>query len=156
MANVAACLLNCWFCVVVCVCVRRLLEQGSYSDVTFMVHDEMFRTHRCVLSARCEYFAHMLETKWKDKTMIALKHPLVGAISHEIKKNKKKNTHAHEILYLNPRRHVTDPPSVIRRMEIQRFACESLSLPKNGVFLRTKRDQSLAAGNEDYTEISSV
>ncbi|TTP91404.1 Ankyrin repeat and BTB/POZ domain-containing protein 1 [Bagarius yarrelli] len=61
----------------------RLLEQGSYSDVTFMVHGEMFRTHRCILSARCEYFAHMLETKWRDKTAIALKHPLVGAVSHD-------------------------------------------------------------------------
>ncbi len=57
----------------------RLLEQGNYSDVTFMVHGEMFKAHRCVLSARSEYFAHMLETKWKGKSDITLKHPLVGA-----------------------------------------------------------------------------
>lgn len=58
----------------------RLLEQGNYSDVTFMVHGEMFKAHRCILSARSEYFAHMLETKWKGKSAIALKHPLVGAV----------------------------------------------------------------------------
>ncbi|RXN19489.1 ankyrin repeat and BTB POZ domain-containing 1 [Labeo rohita] len=44
---------------------QTLLEQGNYSDVTFMVHGEMFKAHRCILSARSEYFAHMLETKWK-------------------------------------------------------------------------------------------
>uniref|UniRef100_A0AAY4BCE9 BTB domain-containing protein n=1 Tax=Denticeps clupeoides TaxID=299321 RepID=A0AAY4BCE9_9TELE len=55
-----------------------LLEQGSFSDVVFLVHGEVFRAHRCVLSARSEYFAHMFETKWKGKTMIALKHPLIN------------------------------------------------------------------------------
>ncbi len=62
----------------------RLLEQGNYSDVTFMVHGEMFKAHRCILSARSEYFAHMLETKWKGKSDITLKHPLVGAGSPHI------------------------------------------------------------------------
>ncbi|TRY64937.1 hypothetical protein DNTS_024624 [Danionella cerebrum] len=57
---------------------QTLLEQGSYSDVAFMVHGEMFKAHRCILSARSEYFAHMLETKWKGKSAIALKHPLVN------------------------------------------------------------------------------
>ncbi|XP_056585986.1 ankyrin repeat and BTB/POZ domain-containing protein 1 [Triplophysa dalaica] len=57
---------------------QTLLELGNYSDVTFMVHGEMFKAHRCVLSARSEYFAHMLETKWKGKSAIALKHPLVN------------------------------------------------------------------------------
>uniref|UniRef100_A0A672M9Y5 Ankyrin repeat and BTB/POZ domain-containing protein 1 n=1 Tax=Sinocyclocheilus grahami TaxID=75366 RepID=A0A672M9Y5_SINGR len=56
----------------------RLLEQGNYSDVTFMVHGEMFKAHRCILSARSEYFAHMLETKWRGKSDITLKHPLVN------------------------------------------------------------------------------
>uniref|UniRef100_A0A8C1F399 Ankyrin repeat and BTB (POZ) domain containing 1 n=1 Tax=Cyprinus carpio carpio TaxID=630221 RepID=A0A8C1F399_CYPCA len=56
---------------------QTLLEQGSYSDVTFMVHGEMFRAHRCILSARSEYFAHMLETKWKGKSAINLKHPII-------------------------------------------------------------------------------
>ncbi|KAI2662049.1 Ankyrin repeat and BTB/POZ domain-containing protein 1 [Labeo rohita] len=57
---------------------QTLLEQGNYSDVTFMVHGEMFKAHRCILSARSEYFAHMLETKWKGKSDITLKHPLVN------------------------------------------------------------------------------
>uniref|UniRef100_A0A673LHQ8 Ankyrin repeat and BTB/POZ domain-containing protein 1 n=1 Tax=Sinocyclocheilus rhinocerous TaxID=307959 RepID=A0A673LHQ8_9TELE len=57
---------------------QTLLEQGNYSDVTFMVHGEMFKAHRCILSARSEYFAHMLETKWRGKSDITLKHPLVN------------------------------------------------------------------------------
>ncbi|XP_063797251.1 ankyrin repeat and BTB/POZ domain-containing protein 1 isoform X2 [Pseudophryne corroboree] len=57
---------------------QRLLEQGSYSDTTFLVHGESFCAHRCVLSARSPYFAEMFETKWKGKKMIALKHPLIN------------------------------------------------------------------------------
>uniref|UniRef100_A0A671TDD5 Ankyrin repeat and BTB/POZ domain-containing protein 1 n=1 Tax=Sinocyclocheilus anshuiensis TaxID=1608454 RepID=A0A671TDD5_9TELE len=57
---------------------QTLLEQGNYSDVTFMVHGEMFKAHRCILSAQSEYFAHMLETKWRGKSDITLKHPLVN------------------------------------------------------------------------------
>ncbi|XP_043103033.1 ankyrin repeat and BTB/POZ domain-containing protein 1 [Puntigrus tetrazona] len=57
---------------------QTLLEQGNYGDVTFMVHGEMFKAHRCILSARSEYFAHMLETKWRGKADIPLKHPLVN------------------------------------------------------------------------------
>lgn len=55
----------------------RLLEQGQHSDVNFLVHGQIFTAHRCVLSARSEYFTDMFETKWKGKNMITLKHPLV-------------------------------------------------------------------------------
>ncbi|XP_061113727.1 ankyrin repeat and BTB/POZ domain-containing protein 1 isoform X2 [Conger conger] len=57
---------------------QSLLEQGFYSDVLFLVHGESFRTHRCILSARSEYFSDMFETKWKGKSIVALKHPLVN------------------------------------------------------------------------------
>ncbi|XP_039629168.1 ankyrin repeat and BTB/POZ domain-containing protein 1 isoform X1 [Polypterus senegalus] len=57
---------------------QRLLEQGYYSDIVFFVHGETFHAHRCILRARSEYFNEMFETKWKGKSIIALKHPLVN------------------------------------------------------------------------------
>lgn len=57
---------------------HMILEQGQYSDVKFMVHDQIFPAHRCVLVVRSEYFAAMLETKWKGKNLITLKHPLIN------------------------------------------------------------------------------
>lgn len=56
----------------------RLLEQGQHSDVKFLVHGQTFLAHRCVLSARSEYFTEMFETKWNGKNLITLKHPLVN------------------------------------------------------------------------------
>lgn len=55
----------------------RLLEQGIHSDVVFVVHGKPFRVHRCVLGARSAYFANMLDTKWKGKSVVVLRHPLV-------------------------------------------------------------------------------
>uniref|UniRef100_A0A8C8YWZ7 Ankyrin repeat and BTB/POZ domain-containing protein 1 n=1 Tax=Prolemur simus TaxID=1328070 RepID=A0A8C8YWZ7_PROSS len=57
---------------------QRLLEQGLHSDVVFVVHGKPFRAHRCVLGARSAYFANMLDTKWKGKGVVVLRHPLVG------------------------------------------------------------------------------
>ncbi|KAM4610008.1 ankyrin repeat and BTB/POZ domain-containing protein 1 [Polymixia lowei] len=57
---------------------HMLLEQGHYSDVKFLVHGQTFPAHRCVLSARSEYFTTMFETKWNGKNMITLKHPLIN------------------------------------------------------------------------------
>uniref|UniRef100_A0A8C4Q9P6 Ankyrin repeat and BTB (POZ) domain containing 1 n=1 Tax=Eptatretus burgeri TaxID=7764 RepID=A0A8C4Q9P6_EPTBU len=57
---------------------ERLLEQGQYSDVTFLVHGEVFRVHRCVLCARCPYFSEMFQCKWKEKPIVSLKHPLIN------------------------------------------------------------------------------
>uniref|UniRef100_A0A669C5Z0 Ankyrin repeat and BTB domain containing 1 n=1 Tax=Oreochromis niloticus TaxID=8128 RepID=A0A669C5Z0_ORENI len=57
---------------------HMLLEQGQYSDVKFQVHGQTFLAHRCVLSARSEYFTEMFETKWKGKNLITLKHPLIN------------------------------------------------------------------------------
>uniref|UniRef100_A0A8C9ZVU3 Ankyrin repeat and BTB domain containing 1 n=1 Tax=Sander lucioperca TaxID=283035 RepID=A0A8C9ZVU3_SANLU len=66
-----------------CISVRlcfcfRLLEQGQHSDVKFQVHGQIFMAHRCILSARSEYFTDMFETKWKGKNLITLKHPLIN------------------------------------------------------------------------------
>ncbi|KAI1892385.1 hypothetical protein AGOR_G00132820 [Albula goreensis] len=58
---------------------QSLLEQGYYSDVMFLVHGESFSAHRCILSARSEYFSEMFQTKWKGKSIIALKHPLINS-----------------------------------------------------------------------------
>ncbi|CAG11294.1 unnamed protein product, partial [Tetraodon nigroviridis] len=57
---------------------HMLWEQGQYSDVKFLVHGQIFAAHRCVLSARSEYFSDMFERKWKGKNLITLKHPLVN------------------------------------------------------------------------------
>ncbi|XP_034028559.1 ankyrin repeat and BTB/POZ domain-containing protein 1 [Thalassophryne amazonica] len=57
---------------------HTLLEQGYYSDVTFLVHGQTFPAHRCVLSVRSAYFSVMFETKWKGKNLITLKHPLIN------------------------------------------------------------------------------
>ncbi|XP_056445652.1 ankyrin repeat and BTB/POZ domain-containing protein 1 [Gadus chalcogrammus] len=57
---------------------HMILEQGQHSDVKFMIHGEIFLAHRCVLSARSEYFTTMFETKWKGKNLITLKHPLIN------------------------------------------------------------------------------
>ncbi|KAM4821014.1 ankyrin repeat and BTB/POZ domain-containing protein 1 [Thomomys bottae] len=60
---------------------RRLLEQGIHSDVVFVVHGKPFRAHRCVLGARSAYFANMLDTKWKDKSVVVLRHPLINPVA---------------------------------------------------------------------------
>ncbi|KAJ8257950.1 hypothetical protein GJAV_G00191510 [Gymnothorax javanicus] len=66
---------------------QSFLEQELFSDVVFLVHGQSFSTHRCILSARSEYFSDMFQTKWRGKSIIALKHPLInpaafGAILH--------------------------------------------------------------------------
>lgn len=50
-----------------------------HSDVVFVVHGKSFRVHRCILGARSAYFANMLDTKWKGKSVVVLRHPLVSS-----------------------------------------------------------------------------
>eukprot|EP00070_Physeter_catodon_P027839 XP_028334733.1 podocalyxin-like protein 2 isoform X4 [Physeter catodon] len=59
----------------------RLLEQGTHSDVVFLVHGKSFRAHRCVLGARSTYFARMLDTRWKGKSVVVLRHPLINPVA---------------------------------------------------------------------------
>ncbi|XP_045847586.1 ankyrin repeat and BTB/POZ domain-containing protein 1 isoform X4 [Meles meles] len=60
---------------------QRLLEQGIHSDVVFVVHGKPFRAHRCVLGVRSAYFANMLDTKWKGKNVVVLRHPLINPVA---------------------------------------------------------------------------
>ncbi|XP_068454683.1 ankyrin repeat and BTB/POZ domain-containing protein 1 [Clinocottus analis] len=57
---------------------HMLLEQGPHADVKFLVHGQIFPAHRCILSARSEYFTEMFQTKWNGKSLITLKHPLIN------------------------------------------------------------------------------
>lgn len=45
--------------------------------MVFVVHGKPFQAHRCILGARSTYFANMLDTKWKGKSIVVLRHPLV-------------------------------------------------------------------------------
>ncbi|XP_033644586.1 ankyrin repeat and BTB/POZ domain-containing protein 1-like [Asterias rubens] len=56
---------------------RRVLEGNCYEDICFVVHEETFPAHRCILHARSPYFADMLETKWQYKSTIHIKHTVV-------------------------------------------------------------------------------
>ena len=60
-----------------CYVAGRCLEDSPYADVCFLVHGEPVNAHRVILSARSSYFAHMFETKWRDRRIIELKHRLV-------------------------------------------------------------------------------
>ncbi|KTF72352.1 hypothetical protein cypCar_00037195 [Cyprinus carpio] len=53
-------------------------ERCLYGALSDPIRRLLKEAHRCILSARSEYFAHMLETKWKGKSAINLKHPLVN------------------------------------------------------------------------------
>lgn len=56
---------------------RRALEFGEYFDVIFRVHNEVFKLHRVILSARCEYFAEMFAGKWKTRKIVPIKNSRV-------------------------------------------------------------------------------
>lgn len=60
--------------------IRRLQENKLFSDVVFNVHGEEFHAHRCIVSARCVFFAEMLRTKWQDRNTIELNHSLVSTV----------------------------------------------------------------------------
>ncbi|GLH08301.1 BTB/POZ domain-containing protein 9 [Gryllus bimaculatus] len=56
---------------------RRLLELGELSDVTFIVHGSKFFAHKCILAARCSYFCEKFENKWKNRSTIVISNYLV-------------------------------------------------------------------------------
>ncbi|XP_072025674.1 ankyrin repeat and BTB/POZ domain-containing protein 1-like isoform X2 [Amphiura filiformis] len=56
---------------------ERLQEPGCYEDIAFVVHDKTYTAHRCILHARSHYFAEMLDTKWRNKETVNIKHSQV-------------------------------------------------------------------------------
>ncbi|XP_047107683.1 ankyrin repeat and BTB/POZ domain-containing protein 1 [Schistocerca piceifrons] len=56
---------------------RRLLQCSEYSDVTFVVHDEEFHLHKCILSSRSAYFCDKFRAKWQDRQVVTIKNSLV-------------------------------------------------------------------------------
>ncbi|CAF1205224.1 unnamed protein product [Adineta ricciae] len=62
---------------------RKLYEEGSYSDVTFIVDERTFSLHRCVLAARSAFFHEALGTRWKGKRCIHLGKAKFNAESFE-------------------------------------------------------------------------
>lgn len=56
----------------------RAVESGHHADVTFIIDSEKFSAHKCILSARCQYFEEMFHGKWKDLSLITLSQKLVS------------------------------------------------------------------------------
>ena len=38
---------------------QTMLEQGTFADVTFVLGDVKYKGHKCILAARCNFFANM-------------------------------------------------------------------------------------------------
>ncbi len=52
--------------------ISRLFDQGLYSDVTFVIDEQLFPLHRCVLAARSSFFQEAFEERWHEKRIIKL------------------------------------------------------------------------------------
>lgn len=48
------------------------MECGEFFDVVFKVHNETFKAHRSILSARCDYFCEMFFNKWKNRQVVTI------------------------------------------------------------------------------------
>ena len=55
----------------------RCLDGCNFADITFKVDNESIAAHKVILSARCPYFATMLEGKWNDRNSVRLKNDTV-------------------------------------------------------------------------------
>ncbi|UJR30013.1 hypothetical protein I4U23_017558 [Adineta vaga] len=62
---------------------RKLYEEGLYSDVTFVIDERTFSLHRCVLAARSAFFHDALEKRWHGKRCIQLTKAKFNAESFE-------------------------------------------------------------------------
>ncbi|XP_050406814.1 ankyrin repeat and BTB/POZ domain-containing protein 1 [Patella vulgata] len=56
---------------------RKIQEGNCYEDVIFDVHGVQFPAHKCILSARSEYFAIQFKTRWKDRRVISLRNEII-------------------------------------------------------------------------------
>ena len=56
----------------------RLHSSQLYKDVCFIIHGKHIFAHKVILAARCDYFAKMFKSKWKNKKYITIKNILVS------------------------------------------------------------------------------
>lgn len=56
----------------------RLFESGEYSDITFVVQGEAVPLHRCLLTARSEYFRDMLQSRWHSRDKVIINKDMVS------------------------------------------------------------------------------
>ena len=70
------------FCNIVFFFILRAFESGELYDVIFNIHNVLFKVHKCILAARCEYFGKLFQGKWNKRNVIYLNHPLVITIYH--------------------------------------------------------------------------
>lgn len=47
-----------------------LLETGRYSDLKFTINNRTFFLHKCILTARSEYFREKFKGRWKNKNAV--------------------------------------------------------------------------------------
>ncbi len=64
---------------------ERLYEMGHFSDIIFDIKGKIFNAHKCILSARSEYFRLKFENKWKDRKWIIGSHEEVFLIYSNFK-----------------------------------------------------------------------
>ncbi|CAF0921302.1 unnamed protein product [Didymodactylos carnosus] len=62
---------------------RKIFEDAPYYDITFIIDEQIFLLHRCILSARSLFFQDALQTRWKDKKCIKLSKAKFNADSFE-------------------------------------------------------------------------
>merc|ERR1719195_134313 len=59
---------------------RRLLEEGENTDITFIVNGTHIKAHRFILVARSDYFEHqILNGRWKNRENVAINNSLVDS-----------------------------------------------------------------------------
>lgn len=59
---------------------RRLLEEGENSDITFIVNGTHIKAHRFILAARSDYFEQqLLGGRWKDRAIVSINNSLVDS-----------------------------------------------------------------------------
>ena len=59
---------------------RRLLEDGENSDVTFVVNGSHIQAHKFILAARSDYFEEQfLSGRWRDKEVVFINNSLVDS-----------------------------------------------------------------------------
>ncbi|KAG1714138.1 Ankyrin repeat and BTB/POZ domain-containing protein 1 [Nymphon striatum] len=56
---------------------KRIMETHEYSDFKFVVHGKEIYVHRCILSARSNYFNEMFHNKWLHRTVVHINNQLV-------------------------------------------------------------------------------